>query len=76
MAHGDDTSEFLQDVLVANVESGKTRTVFQGRGAAMLPAFSPDSRPLVFLASRSDVVADSTVAVWGVDASGGQARGT
>lgn len=73
-AHGDDTSVFIQDVLVTDIASGETRTVFWGRGAAMLPAFSPDSRQLVFLASRGDVVADSTVAVWWVDAAGGPAR--
>ena len=73
-AHADETSVFIQDLFVADVDTGDTRLVFGGRGMTLFPSFAPDSARLVFLASRDDLVADGTVAVWEVELAGGPAR--
>lgn len=65
---------FRQDLLVMDLERNTTETIYRGMGMTMLPAFSPDSQQVVFLASRGDVTSDATVAVWQIPASGGTAH--
>jgi len=72
-AQTDETSVFVQDLLLTDMETGETRTVFSGLGFTGSPAFSPDSRHLVFLASRADLVTDGTVSLWQMPAAGGPA---
>lgn len=73
-AHADDTSVFIQDLLLTDVTSGDTRVAFPGRGMTMFPSFAPDSQRLVFLASRDDLVSDGTVAVWQLDLARGSGQ--
>ena len=73
-AHTDEMFVFVQDLLLTDVASGETRTVFYGNGMTLLPSFSPDSQRLAFLASRDNLVADGTVSVWQVDVNGGPAQ--
>ena len=73
-AHADETSVFIQDLFLTDMETGETHLAFAGRGMTTLPSFSPDSQHVVFLASRDDLVTDGTVAVWQVPVDGGAAE--
>lgn len=72
--HDADATPFLQDLFITDVATGGTRCLLQGHGMTVAPVFSPDGSSVVCIASRADMLADGTAALYSVDIESGTAH--